>query len=124
VIRLSAADAFALYTHNTKNQSYDLLISLDRLGAVIGQIIREWQKQAREETDLTRRGRARNYLHKIGKLLVPESRGKGENQILVSANKVKRYYYEKLFACEQAKALSARLSPFVGGSFESRATGL
>ncbi len=104
-IRLNAADARIVQHNDSRSPSYGFLVSLDLLGTKIGQIIRDWQKRVLEENDLNKRRRIQKYLRDIGKLLALDRRGKGEDQIIVPARKVKRYYYEKLFACEQAKAL-------------------
>ncbi len=104
-IRLNAADARIVQQHDSRSLSYGFLVSLNRLGTQISQIIHDWRKRVLEENDINNRRRIQKYLREIGNLLVPDSRGKGEGQIIVPARKVKRYYYEKLFACEQAKAL-------------------
>jgi hypothetical protein len=104
-VRLNAADTLIVKGRDTRAVSYNFLISLDHLGSVIGEIVREWQKRVLEENDIHKRHRIQEYLGEIGELLVPETVGKKENRVNASDSNIKRYYYERLFACEQAKAL-------------------
>jgi len=107
-IRLNAADAPIVQQNDTRSPSYGFLVSLDRLGTKIGQIIPDWQKRVLEECDLNKRRRVQHYLHEIGKLLVPDARGKREKRIGVSDEAVKKAYYEALFRCELVSALLAK----------------
>lgn len=113
-LRLSVADTLIARRHDTRALAHDYLASLDHLGAVIGEVIRDWQRRVQEEPDLDKRRQAQNNLRQVGKALIPNTRGKREKRVRVPDREVKRYYYKELFRCEQASTLLRRTATLPG----------
>jgi len=99
----------------------DALASLDRLGSVIGEVIRDWQRRVREARDSKGRSQSQKNLRRVGNALIPDTRGMRKQRVGVSALEVKKHYYRELFRCEQAKALLRQTETLPGcGRWESR----
>lgn len=119
-VRLTPADALIVRSY-PEIPSYGFLCALDRLGSVIGEIVRDWQARVREKTNIEKRRHIAKYLHKFGKLLVPSTVGKRKTRVTVRGDEIVKYYYESLFACEQASALLKAMAKVAGqGRWEMR----
>ena len=93
-----------------KNIDSELLAALDRLGGIVGEILRDWQKRVREEIDVRKRRQFQGYLRYMGALFIPPTQGKRAGRIGVPDSEVWKRYYSNLFRCEQAKVLLKTLA--------------
>lgn len=63
-LRLSVADTFRVRRPDKKDLGSGLLVALDRLGSVVGEILRDWQKRVRGKWTLGNDANSRGILSK------------------------------------------------------------